>query len=154
MLCRMSTVVEGRCTNGPKLTEGRAFYRSLLRVNILISYFHATSVAELLLLLALPAACFINSFSVSPLVSPNTSSISSSVLPLVSGTKKYAQTAASAQKAAKKIYVPKPAESSIGGVATPTIKFDIHTVAVLRATPFALVALENTSDGSAHASGE
>lgn len=62
--------------------------------------------AAVLLRLALAAACFIISFSAWPLVSPNTSSISSSVLPFVSGTRRYAQIAARPQKAAKKIYVP------------------------------------------------
>ena len=108
------------------------------------------------------AACLRISFSDSPLVSPNTASISSCesvsdqnartvglqrrqltrVLPFVSGTRKKAHTAASPHHPPKKMYVPKPASSIIGGVIRPTMKLHNQTVAVASATPFDRCAVE------------
>src|SRR5687767_456411 len=51
------------------------------------------------------------------------------------------------------MYVPKPHDSSMGGVTTPTMKLQIQFVEVERATPLDLMALGNTSLGSAHPRG-
>ena len=56
------------------------------------------------------------------LSSPKTLSISSSVLPAVSGTKKYTQKSESRQNTAKKTYAPKPVFSTSGGVMRPMMK--------------------------------
>jgi len=42
----------------------------------------------------------------------------------------------------------------MGGVATPTMKLLIQTVAVLMATPLERCVVLNTSEGKAQASGE
>jgi NADH:ubiquinone oxidoreductase subunit 2 (subunit N) len=57
--------------------------------------------------------------SASLLMSLNTSSISSSVLPAVSGTQKNVNTNARRQKTAKKVYAPAPVFWMRGGVMSP-----------------------------------
>jgi hypothetical protein len=108
--------------------------------------------------------------SASLLMSLNTSSISSSVLPAVSGMHKNVKKKASRQKTAKKVYAPAPVFWIRGGVMRPynrlasqcnTRRKKQRTMRKLlnqleqveSATPFALRELGKISDGMAHGTG-
>ena len=58
------------------------------------------------------------------------------------------------QNTAKKMYVPKPADSRRGGVMIATMKLESQMVAVDTATPFERMDVGKTSAGKAHPSGE
>lgn len=94
------------------------------------------------------------SLSSFPLVSPNTLCNCSNAVQPVSGTNSVAHTPAKKHITAKKIYVPCLILVIMDGIEIPTMESDSQMTQSERAMPFGRVALEKTSAGRAHPTGE